>query len=428
MTEQHAGRKRQERRATYGEVFAVPEFRALWSAQMLSVVGDQLAQVALAVLVYDRTGSALLTGLTYALTFLPQIVGGPVLASLADRFPRRTVMIVCDIARVPLVALMAAPGMPFAALCVLLFFVQLVAAPFAAARAALVPDVLPGDRYVLGTAVTNITHQAAQVLGFAVGGAVVGVVGTHNALAIDAATFAVSALVLRLGVQARPAVTGQDTERSSLLASTVAGARIALGDRRLRALIALAWLCGFYVVPEGLAAPYAATLGGHAVTVGLLMAAAPTGTVIGMLVFTRFVAPASRLRLMGPLALLSCAPLVGSAFQPALVVTLLLWTISGFGSSYQLAANAAAVAAMPASARGRVFGLAQAGILAVQGLGILIAGAAAQVLGPEPVVAIFGGAGLAVAFLLWASWSRASSMSDIETEPSTTGDTAAPIT
>src|SRR4051812_43468215 len=149
-------RRPPEEQATYREVFAVGEFRHLWAAQTLSSLGDQLAQVALAVLVYHRTNSALLTALTYALAYLPPIVGGPILSGLADLFPRRRVMVVCDVLRTALVALMALQAMPFAGLCVLVFFTVLLGAPFTAARAALLPDLLAGDKYVVGAAVNNI--------------------------------------------------------------------------------------------------------------------------------------------------------------------------------------------------------------------------------------------------------------------------------
>ncbi len=99
-------------KVTYRQIFAVREFRALWSAQVLSVAGDQLSRVALSVLVFSRTGSALLTGAAYALTFLPWAVGGPLTAGLADRVPRRTLMIVCDVVRAILVALVALPVCP----------------------------------------------------------------------------------------------------------------------------------------------------------------------------------------------------------------------------------------------------------------------------------------------------------------------------
>src|ERR1700761_2838438 len=147
-----AGRHRRapEKRASYGEVFAVREFRWLWLAQVLSFAGDQFAQVAIAILVFRRTDSAFLTALTYALTYLPPIVGGPLLSGLADLFPRRRIMIACDLIRAGLVALMAIPSMPFAGLCGLLFLTVLLGAPFTSARSALLPDVLPGDKFVVG--------------------------------------------------------------------------------------------------------------------------------------------------------------------------------------------------------------------------------------------------------------------------------------
>src|SRR5260370_28067033 len=63
-------------RATFGAVFAVGEFRALWAAQVLSVTGDQLARVALTLLVFDRTHSALLAAVTFAASVVPAFIGG----------------------------------------------------------------------------------------------------------------------------------------------------------------------------------------------------------------------------------------------------------------------------------------------------------------------------------------------------------------
>jgi hypothetical protein len=87
--ESHPGRHRRapEARTSYREVFAIGEFRALFSAQVLPSAGDQFAQVAMAILVYGRTHSAFLTAVAYALTYLPPIAGGPLLSGLADLFP-----------------------------------------------------------------------------------------------------------------------------------------------------------------------------------------------------------------------------------------------------------------------------------------------------------------------------------------------------
>ena len=125
-------------------MFAVAEFRALWAAQLLSVIGDQLARVALTVLVYDRTRSALLAAVTFVASIVPTFIGGVTLAWLADRYPRRRVMIACDLIRCALVLVMAIPGVPLAGLVTLLFLVTLVGAPFTSARAAIYPDVLAG--------------------------------------------------------------------------------------------------------------------------------------------------------------------------------------------------------------------------------------------------------------------------------------------
>lgn len=408
MAGRQSGRHRRppEAQATYREVFAVGEFRALWLAQALSFIGDQLAQVALAVLVYQRTGSALYTALTYALTYLPPIVGGPVLSGLADLFPRRTVMVMCDVARAVLVTLMALRAMPFWALCVLLFLTVLLGAPFTAARAALLPDVLEGDRYVAGSAINNITHQATQMLGFVAGGAIVAAVGTFQALAIDAVTFGVSALILVVGLRRRPAPRERERETRSLWRGTRDGARLVFGDPILRALVLFAWLCAFYVLPEGIAAPYAATFDRSALTVGVLMSAMPTGMVFGAFVFSRFVRPTNRLRSMGWMAMLACAPLIVAGAHPPLWGVVTLYALSGVGSAYQLAANAAFVAAVPPDGRARAFGLAQSGILAGQGVGILAGGAAAQYLGPETVVALAGVLGLSVAAMLTLTWNQ----------------------
>jgi MFS family permease len=84
---------------TYRALFTHREFRHLYAAQALSYLGDQLAAVAVAVIVYDRTGSGLLTAVAYASAWLPGVVGGPALGFLADRYPRRTVMIAGDLVR-----------------------------------------------------------------------------------------------------------------------------------------------------------------------------------------------------------------------------------------------------------------------------------------------------------------------------------------
>ena len=373
---------------------------------MLSCTGDQFAQVAIAILVYGRTHSAFLTALAYALTYLPPIAGGPLLSGLADLFPRRRVMIACDVFRAGTVGLMAIPGIPFAALCLLLFCTVLTGAPFSSARTALLPDVLPGDKFVLGSALGNITYQASQILGFVAGAAVVAILNPHRTLGLDAATFGISALIVLAGVKARPAPGREGAARPSLWSVSADGIRIVFGNRMLLTLLLFGWLAGFYIVPEGLAVPYARSLHGSTLTVGLLMAAMPLGMVIGAFLLGRVAAPSARIRMMGWLAVLSCAPLIGSAWGPPLWAVLLLWTLAGAGGAYQLAAAAAFVQALRPATRARAFGLAQSGLYAVQGLGILAGGAAAEAIGAQLAVGLAGLVGLTAATMLAISWTH----------------------
>jgi len=392
------------RQASFRDVFGVGEFRVLWAAQAISLLGNQLAQVALSILVYHRTHSAFLTALAYALTYLPQIIGGPVLSGLADRFPRRTVMIGFDLLRLPLVAAMAIPAMPFWALCVLVTGTTVSAVPFTAARSALLPDVLPGDRLALGSAIGNVTDQFSQVIGFTTGALIVTWLDPYRALLLDALTFAVSALLVAGWVSRRPAPARERADDRGSRA--IAGMRLVAQDPVLRCLVLFGWLGGFYVLPEALAAPYAHALRQGPVAIGLLMAAMPVGTIVGAPVLVRLIPPGRRLALLGWLAMLACVPLTGSAARPPLAVMLALLAVAGVGSGYQVIAAAAFLQRLPDSGRGAAFGFAASGVLAVQGLGFLAGGAAAQAIGPQAVVAIAGAAGFGAAATLTVAWAR----------------------
>ena len=155
------------------------EFRLLWLAQVQSLLGDQLARVALSVLVYDRTSSALATAVVYALSFLPALLGSVLLGPLVDRLPRRALLVGADLIRAALVAVMVLPGLPVAVLAALLVLAVLVGAPWQAAESALVVDILTTEDYALGLGLRSATGQAAQLVGFAVGGVAVAAVGAR---------------------------------------------------------------------------------------------------------------------------------------------------------------------------------------------------------------------------------------------------------
>ncbi len=390
-------------RATFRDVFAVREFRALWLSMVLSVAGDRLALVALTLLVYGRTRSPLLAAIVYAAGYLPWVIGGLFLADVADRRSRRSVMVFCDAVRAVLVAAMTVPGVPIAALVALLFAVTMFAPPFESARAAITPDILSGERYVLGTAVIQTTFLGGQVAGAVAGGVAVAFIGVRPSLVIDAATFVLSGLLIALGTRARPAAQA-DGAQESPWARMRGGIRLVFGDPALRTLLMFGWLVVFYTIPEGIAAPYAHSLGGGPIATGLVIASTAFSTTIVTPLFTRFVRPRRRLALMGPLAVLTCATLVATALRPALAVSLAIFSLSAAFGIYQVAANTAFVVRVPSERRAQAFGIANMGVIVGQGAAFVAAGAAAELFSPAAVIAVGGGLGAISGLVLTLRW------------------------
>jgi predicted MFS family arabinose efflux permease len=391
------------RRPSFRDVFAIPEFRALWLSYVLSVGGDRLALVALTLLVYGRTKSPLLAAVTFAAGFVPYLFGGMFLSGLADRLPRRSVMVGCDLLRCLLVGAMLVPRVPLAAMIALLYAVTLFQPPFDASRAAIVRDIMDADRYPLASAVIQSTGRSVFVAGTAAAGFVVALAGARPALGADAATFVASALLIRFGVRARPAAAPNGGGPSPF-GQLAEGVRLVFGDPALRTLMGLGWLAAFYEVPEGIAAPYAGHLGGGAVAAGLLIATSQLGAAITTPLFTKKLGPLTRLRWMAPMAVLSCGILVATALRPNLIVSMALFAVSNSFAMYQVAANTAFVERIPNEKRGQAFGLANAGLIVGQGVAFAVAGAAAEVVPPSTVVALSGGIGALIACGLAVRW------------------------
>jgi predicted MFS family arabinose efflux permease len=399
------------RAVSFASVLRNSEFRAIWIADAQSALGDQIARVALMVLVWQKTGSASLTALGYALTFVPAMFGGAVLTALADRKPRRSVMVACDLIRAALVASVALPGLPTALIVAVLVSAVLAGSPFAAAESALVADVLPESHYATGIGLRSMTSQAAQLAGFPLGGVIVGLVGSRFALVLDAATYLLSAglLAALLAQRGVPAlVTAPGVKPESYREALSAGTRTVLGNRRLRVLLGLVWLVGFLVVPEGLASPYVDRVGGGPTAVGVLLAAGPTGAAVGVFLFLRYVSVGARRRCVVPLALASGLPLVLCFWGPSLAVAAALWFLAGVLSCYHVHVIAEFVRTVAGARRGHAVGMASAGLLAVQGLAILSGGVLASRVGPARAVAVAGVLSVLSASALGYGWAQTS--------------------
>jgi predicted MFS family arabinose efflux permease len=187
-------------------------------------------------------------------------------------------------------------------------------------------------------------------------------------------------------------------------------------------LLGLLYLSGVYIAPEGLAAAYAAEQGAGDAAVGLLMAADPVGAMVGSLLLTRWLPAEWRSRALSPLAVVSAVPLVVSAVYPSVPVAAGLWTAVGVLSSYTMLVHAMFVRLVPDGQRGQVIGLASAGLQAVQGLGVAIAGVLAEVTSSSAAVGLMGAAGGFLAVFAGRAWSRAAARAhdaDTSRPPST---------
>lgn len=382
-------------------MLAVTEFRALWLAEAQSVFGDQLAKVALTILVFDKTNSSLLAALVYALSYLSALAGGLGLSQLADRFPRRTLLVTCTAAQAVLVGLMAIPGMPIPVLCVLVFSVGLIQAPALSAQNAVTREIFTDDElYLRSQDLRGITTNSLMLFGLAGGGVLVVAIGTTWALSINAVTFLVSAVLVRRYLRNRQ-TAGHNED------GWFSAARWVFGNSRMRVLLTLSWLVGFVVIPEGLVAPLARELNATNAAVGWLLAADPLGFVFGTYVLSRFVSARHRVKIVGVLATASCACLIAFALKPNVTFALVLLALAGAFGAYQITVSATFNTIVPNEIRGGAFGVIRAGLRVSQGIGVAIGGAAAQAIGSASnTIALAGAVGVLIAVPTTVAWAR----------------------
>ncbi|MET8748745.1 MFS transporter [Streptomyces sp. NPDC004667] len=395
-----AGSVRRRQGDGYRVVFRVREFRFVFLAHLLSLLGVVIAEISLTVLVYRATGSALMSALTFALGFLPYALGGTLLAPLADRHPARRVLVACDLLCAGCAAAMVWPGTPVAGILVLRCAMAFVAPLFQGARSASLADILgTGEAFVLGRSLLRMVSQGAQLAGFGLGGLLLTFLAPRGAIALTAAGFLASALLLRLGTRDRPARAA--TAGAGVGASPLDGLRAVFGDRRLRVLTLLCWLPpAFAVVPEALLTPYAHDIGAGTATLGVLMCALPVGAVAGELWAGSALTPRTRSRITAPLAAVAFLPLLVYAVRPGAPVLLGALLLSGLTHAHTVGLDRMYVDAVPDALRGRVMTLLSTGLMTLQGVGMALAGGAAEFLPAHVVVTGAAVLGTAVVLLL----------------------------
>ncbi len=399
------------RRVGYRVPLANREFRALVAAQEMSDIGDWIARIALAATILARTDSALLAAATFAMTFLPVVVGSALLSSLADRLPRRRVMMTCDLVRAVLIAalaLLVSSGGQILAMLGLLFAAQLFTAPFRAAEQSVIPDVLTDSTvYLAGNGLVRVLTQVNQVAGLAFGGLVLVAFSPTAALLLDSVSFLASLLIVGLGLRPRPApLSGGSPGVAGYLRDLVSGARIIAADPVRRQLVLLAWGAAFVLVaPEAVALTYARRLGLPVISGSLLMATVPAGFAIGVYLLGR-VPPLRQVQLMIGLAttsglLLVATPLVRSPWPVGL-----LWFGSGLCQAFIVPLITTVTLASRPEQRGLVNGLAGAGFSLANTAAFFVVGALADWTTPANAVGAGGLIGLVFVALVRSRWQR----------------------
>ncbi len=271
-------------------------FRQLWLGQVVSQLGDWFNTIAVYTIILQLTGSGRDIGLLLVARFLPSFIFGPISGVLADRFSRKSIMIVSDLLRAGVVL-----GFLFIRradqlwMVYALTVVQLgLSTFFEPAKTAIIPSIVSDRELVAANAISSVTWSVMLTLGAAVGGVITGLFGTDVAFILDAATFALSALLIAgVRVPQRPA---RDKSKLTLvrllgITETIDGIRYVKRRPRVFALLLVkpAWGLGGGILT--LLAVFGERIfpvaNSAAIGIGVLFAARGIGTAVGPIVARR---------------------------------------------------------------------------------------------------------------------------------------------
>jgi MFS family permease len=332
-------------------------FRALIVSRVVSYVGDSVSLVALMLHVAATAGQALAVSLLLLVgDFAPALVS-PFTGALADRIDRKHLMIGCELAQGALLVLIALTLPPLPVLLTLVALRATLGQTFLAASRAAVPSLVGKSGLARANSLLGFGTNGAEAVGPFLAAALFGVVGVRGVLLVDAASFAVSALLLT-AVRSLP-MTAEPGARPTFLA----GARAGLGQLWTVPAVRIIVLAFCAVVAfngiDDVAVVYLVrdTLHAPASAVGLVLGGVGVGLLAGYLLLARFgaVAPMVPL-LLGGLALNSAGNLL-TGIAWAVSAALVLQTLRGLGiAAMDTAANTLLQRLVPDTALGRVFG------------------------------------------------------------------------
>jgi MFS family permease len=271
-------------------------FRQLWLGQVVSQMGDWFDTIALYTIILHLTGSGRDVGLLMVARFVPSFVFGSLSGVVADRFSRRSIMIVSDLLRALVVLgfLFVRRADQLWIIYVLTVLQLALSTFFEPAKTAAIPSIVSDRELVSANAISSVTWSAMLTLGAAIGGIVTGWFGTDVAFVLDSLTYLLSAaLIASVRFPKRPA-----REKSKLTISralgigeTIEGARYVKRRPRVLALLLVkpAWgLGGGILTLLAVFGEKIFPVGKSAATgIGVLFAARGIGTAVGPIVARR---------------------------------------------------------------------------------------------------------------------------------------------
>lgn len=376
---------RGSRFSRYAVLVGDPALQALWTARLVSKLGDWAARVALVTLVFTSTGSAFWAGVTTAACYAPFLGPGQLLATAADRLPHRTVLVVSDLARLPIFLALALVPMPPAAMVALAFVAAFGDVPSGAAFQAAIPLVAK-EKYSDALVLFGTTAQVTILLGYAGGGVLVTLVGARGVLLADAVTFLLAAvLVMRV-----PATRsgGQVTRARTHLRESV---RIVTADRLVAVTLAVvAVSCLGQMGIESLTVVYAAHLGwGTGIGAGLLYTVMPVAAILTGFCLPSTGSPLRLVKLVVGLNIgLSTLSLLAFLVLGSTPLGIIGIAVQGVLDMMVTPLFVVAEARIPASHRATAFGFFQGCFMAMQLAGALCAGALTELVGIETAFAL----------------------------------------
>ncbi len=378
---------------------------ALYVADVISLAGNAVAQLAIPWFVLTTTGSAALTALAVFLNFLPLVIGGFFGGVIVDRLGFRTTSVVADLASAAAVAaiplLHSTVGIELWQLMTLVFLGALLDAPGSTARAALIPDLveLAGSRLERASGIRGAIQQSSILIGAPIGGVLVATVGATNALWLNSASFLVSAALVGIFVPRPAKQAAPEEEPGRFFAELTDGLRFIWTQRLLRALTLTVLVSNLIEAPFPVVmAVFAEDEYGSATSLGLMYGVFGGAGLIGSLTYSAVGHRWPRRRTL--VLCFSAIPLVYlvMATLPTLPVALAVLALVGLAAGPLNPLLFTVTAELvPANLRGRVFGAVRAGAWSAIPLGILLGGLLVETVG---VAATFLGIGVAYAVLV----------------------------